>query len=368
MDIGRIKQQVTPLTMWRPDYDPYFDLPWYDDGNYIMDGVRFSSKFGSATTQLWAGSFASVTDDQGSFMAPIIGSRSGLNARISTTDLIASKAEPFGIIQPGGVYASENAGLHIGVPIGHIGEIGASIIDFSARTEAVDAVAGSEPNEVVYGGNFKLNPIGRFHVEGEYAKSVEQTTITQGAPVPNDDNNAYRAQVGWGTGGLDATVGGYYIDPRFAAPGYWAKIGNWYNPTNVEAYFARVAYDKNKLSAYVQGDALEGARNRDIITIDDRVYRVKGGVGYKFNKTFNLSADYEGVQFELPSDGLGTGRPIEQFLTFGAGVKLSGNTFLKVAYQIINVQDDKGVLNGVAPTGFNTSNASVITTQLAVHF
>ena len=31
--VGRYKNQVTPLTYYRPDTDAYFDLPWYDDGN-----------------------------------------------------------------------------------------------------------------------------------------------------------------------------------------------------------------------------------------------------------------------------------------------------------------------------------------------
>jgi len=355
LDVGRIKEQLTPLTMWRPDYDPYFDLPWYDDGAYVMDGLRISSKFGSATTQVWAGSFASVVTDQVGFStAPLLGGVSN------------------------GVRASETAGLHVAVPVGHMGEVGVSLMDFSANRS--DISVNSEVTQlVVYGANFKLKPIGRFTVEGEAAKSVEQQTITSGAPgVPNDANNAYMAQVGWGSGGLGINAGYLYVDPDFAAPGYWAKLGNFYNPTNIGDVFARASYSKNKLSATIQGDMIEGVRNRysdledpTLPGISDRIYRYKGGIGYKFNKTWNLSVDYEAVQIDLSNKATGDGflvtKPLEQFLTFGAGVNLSGNTTLKVAYQIISASDQNG-FSLLVPTGAPTSNANVFTTQLAVHF
>jgi hypothetical protein len=409
MDIGRIKQQNTPLTMWRPDYDPYFDLPWYDDGNYIMDGVRLSSKFGSASTQIWAGTFSnSLTDSVGQTLAPRILPvvRNGANPLTGNYYAAATSTNPnpaglgfwpLGLATAGSAAANENAGLHINVPIGHIGEVGLSLIDFNTADGVV-------PNELVYGVNFRVNPAGRFHLEGEAAKSVFQDGIGTGAPgAPNDSNNAYRAKIGWASGGLDATFGFSYIDPNFAAPGYWDKIGNWYNPTNVMGPFVKIAYTKNKLSAVAQADALEGARNRyftggennPITTTDqaggfgigDRLYRGKAGVSYRFNKTVNLSIDYEAVVYRLtqgasaaetltdPSTGLPyiapvqVSHPLEQFLTFGLGVNVSGNTDLKFGYQLINLADDYGAFGTANPAfGNSTSNASVFTTQLAVHF
>jgi hypothetical protein len=278
-----------------------------------------------------------------------------------------------------------------------MGEVGLSLIDFNTASGVV-------PNELVYGVNFKVNPVGRFHVEGEAAKSVFQDGIATGAPgAPNDSNNAYRAKIGWASGTIDASLGFTYIDPDFAAPGYWDKIGNWYNPTNVMGPGIKIAYSKNKLSAMAQADALEGARNRyltggennPITTLDqaggfgigDRLYRGKAGVSYKFNKTFNLSIDYEVVSFRLtegasvaetlinPATGAAyippvqVSHPLEQFLTFGAGINLSGNTDLKIGYQIINLGDDYAAFGTSNPAfGNSTSNASVFTTQLAVHF
>lgn len=51
LELGRFKNELTPLTYFRPDTDVYFNLPWYDDGAYVEDGFKLTSKFGSATTR-----------------------------------------------------------------------------------------------------------------------------------------------------------------------------------------------------------------------------------------------------------------------------------------------------------------------------
>jgi hypothetical protein len=372
LDVGRIKEQVTRLTMWRPDWDPYFDLPWYDDGAYTMDGVRLTSKIGSATTQLWAGSFSSVTDDKGSINAPLIGSSKGLVGFTHNAYNASLAYWPAGLPTPGVVPANECAGLHINAPIGNSVEVGATLIDFSASQASVAAIEGAggtaPSNVVVYGGNFKYKATPRLTVEGEYAKSVQQNTITQGDGLPNDDNNAYLAAINWGSGGLNATAGTLYVDPRFCAPGYWAKLGNWYNGTNVDVGFARLEYGRGKLNTYMEADMIEGARNRypaGGLGIGDRAYGYKGGLSYKVNKIFSLSADYDAALFAFcdstTHNGFATSKPIMQFITLGAGFSLSGNTVLKVAYQMINLSDQNDFFGADASAG-------VFTTQLAVHF
>jgi hypothetical protein len=371
MDVGRIKQQVTPLTMWRPNWDPYFDLPWYDDGAYVMDGVKLTSKIGSVTSQVWAGAFNSVTDNQGNFMAPLIGSSKGLTG-YNPSPFAAPLGGWPSLCTPGVVPASETAGLHVTTTIGHCAEIGATLIDFSANRAAVtsvDTAGGTAPeNLVVYGLNFKFAPAGHFMLTGDFAKSVSQDTITQGDGLPNNDNNAYLVIANYGSGGLIGTAGTLYVDPRYAAPGSWAKVGTWYNGTNVDVGFARVDYRKKKLSAYVGADMIEGARDRyagEGLGIGDRAYDYKGGVAYRINKTWSLTTDYEALLADFcektTQNGFATTKPSEQFLTFGAGVNLSGNTVLKVAYQIINLSDQNNMFG-------SSANANVITTQLAVHF
>jgi len=366
LTVGRYKNQVTPLTFWRPDYDAYFDLPWYDDGNYVQDGVKFSSKFGSATTSIWAASYSSTTSSSlGTLNQPMFGTVEGPR--------FASGFKPFGITGfSGQLPATQSAGLHIGVPLFRWGEIGLTLIDMSAG-----AVPGSivpYNNMVVYGANLKLNPIGRWRFSAEAAKSVTQKGIDTADGLSNEDNNAYLANVGWGSGGFDIGAGYQYIDPRFSAPGYWNKIGNWYNPTNVRGPFVRIGYTFNRdLSVHLGGDFLEGARNRNYagtggLSVSDNLQRVNAGVKWRINRLFDLGADYEGVFWDLSPGSSLTGansKPVEQYLTFGVGYNLTSNTVLKAAYQIINFQDVGGGFTGVPGA---SSNASVFTTQVAVRF
>jgi hypothetical protein len=377
--VGRYKQQVTPLTMYRPDYDAYFDLPWYDDGNYVQDGFKLSTKFGSVVSSIWTGSSSSVVlDGAGAVLnAPLVGAT-------SVGSPFGAFGKPIGLVNLGQTAAAQNTGLHIGIPILKTAELGLTLIDFShgnlgATGFSQDGTPVPFDNVIVYGADLKVNPIGRLTINAEASKSVTQQGLSNGDGQNNEDNNAYLLNLGYNTGPLTAQAGYQYIDPRFQAPGYWNKIGNWYNPTNVRGPYARVGYNFTKVvSGYLGADYLEGARNRpDTLgaggtgfTIGDNIYRVTGGLKFHLNKVVSLNAGYEGVMYDLsPGTSLSgvRSRPTEQYITLGAGLTLTPNTVLKLAYQI-GSSDDQG--GGFSPTvGTNGhSNFSTITTSLGVHF
>ncbi len=373
--VGRYRHQVTPLTMYRPDYDAYSDVPWYDDGNYVQDGVKLTSKFGSVSSSLWTGSSTSVVLDAAGelFNSPLVGSFAGSNP-------FGAFGKPIGLVNLGQIPSSQNSGVHLGLPLAKFGELGLTMIDFASNNgqKSFTGVASPFNNVVVYGANLKVNPIGRLTVNAEASKSVTQVSFDRGDGQSNEDNNAYTLNVGYNSGAVHAQAGYQYIDPRFQAPGYWNKIGNWYNPTNVRGPFVRLGYNfTDKLQGHLGADYLEGARNRPAIagsgatglTIGDNIYRVTGGVKFHLSKVVTLSGDYEGVMYDLgPKTSLSgfRSRPTEQYITVGAGLNLTGNTVLKLAYQLIS-SDNQGF-------GFNSgfdgghSNANVFTGSLGVHF
>jgi len=366
LTVGRYREQNTPLTFYRPDYDAYFNLPWYDDGNYIQDGFELKSKFGSATTKVFGGSFSSVTGNGfGSvFSTPGVGSAQAQSTRSPWF------GTPFG---PNAMVPGQVVGFHGGIPLFKYGEIGLSVLDFSSTSGGANA--GNIGNVIVYGANVKLNDIGRLQISGEASKSVTQRTFTDGDGRSNEDNNAFLVNVGYNSGPIRASLGYQYIDPRYAAPGYWNKIGNWYNPTNVQGPSGRISYQFNdKLAFNIGGDWLSGARNRPGVgnfTMGSNVTRGIAGVKYHFTKQFEMSADYEGDFWDMSRAISASGlraKPVEQYITVGAGLNLTGNTVLKLAYQIVNVQDAGGGF-GIAPgIPGGTVNGSVFTTQVAVHF
>lgn len=375
LTVGRFKNSITPLTYYRPDTDAYFDLPWYDDGNYIEDGFKLESRFGSARTLLFAGSYQTTTSSSvptSTINSPLVGAVYGFNGDL----LNGNPRKPFGLVPSRGqIAATQSAGLHVGVPIARIGELGVTLVDFTGNATGTGFAAGVPFNNVVlYGANFRLNQIGHFTFNAEGAKTVTQNGISNTDGNYNEDNNAFTLNAGYKSGPLGVEAGYQYIDPRFAAPGYWNKIGNWYNPTNVQGPFARVNYNFNHaLVGFLGGDYYAGARNRANWSTGSSVARGTAGVKYTINRLVTLGGQYEGVFYDytagLVSGNLGGGRskPVEQYITINAGLNLASNTVLKLAYQIIS--DNGGNLGGgVSQSGLNYSNASVFTTQLAVHF
>jgi hypothetical protein len=167
LELGRFKNELTPLTYYRPDADVYFNLPWYDDGQYVEDGFKLTSKFGSATTQIFAGSYTDLTTNTGGI---------GINAPIVGT------ANSAGIGNP--TFANQSAGLHVALPLFKMGEVGLTLLDFS-DTPTTTGGAGFG-NEVIYGANVRLNPIGRFMISAEAAKSVTQADISHGDGSSNE--------------------------------------------------------------------------------------------------------------------------------------------------------------------------------------
>ncbi len=404
LTIGRFKNSNTALTYARPYTDAYFDLPQYSDNQYVGDGLKFESRFGSARTSLWVTSYDSTATTSGALLnAPLVGSSNpfsrhqiggivnnqfgggglgqfGLNGFNGFNGLngfngFGNAAPNSGLVSDRQqIQSTQGAGIHVGVPLFRLGELGLSLLDFgsSGLNNVNPALNVGYSNVVVYGANLTLRPIGRIGINLEGAKSVTQRGVFNIDTQNNDDNNAYIGNLTYASGPLNVKLAYQYIDPRYAAPGYWNKIGNWYNPTNIQGPSGTIGFKANNaLSAYIGGGYYTGARNRPgNLTMGSSITQGKAGVKFNVNKYFNVGLDYEGVIYDLSSAVGGIagrrGKPVEQYITLGLGANLTSNTTFKVAYQLINQQEvGSTYLNG---NGTATSNASVFTTQLAVHF
>ena len=168
-----------------------------------------------------------------------------------------------------------------------------------------------------------MNPIGRINISGEVAKSVTSATFNSASGLSNDDDNAYNLHLSYKSKGLGVLAGYQYIDPRYAAPGYWDKIGSIYNPTNVQGPYARLSYGFTpKLDATFGGEYLAGARNRggaglggfagvptgtSGLTMGSSIGKAEIGLKYHLNKTVHLSADYEGDFYNISGAQTGSG-------------------------------------------------------------
>jgi hypothetical protein len=288
-----------------------------------------------------------------------------------------------GSLDPGSsAIAGQVFGIHGGVPLARNSELGVTVLDFAASGDGINASGLSlrgapAGNVAVYGANVRLNPYGRFAFSGEAAKSVTQHGFDLGDD--SDENNAFLLNLGYNSGALKATAGYQYYDPQYAAPGTWAKIGGWYNPTNVQGPFTRLGYRfSDRANANVGVDYLTAARNRPGFggfTQGSSVVRGLASMKYHLSKQFELTADYEGVLYDMSGAISASGlraRPVEQYITFGAGLNLTGNAVLRLAYQIINIQDASNGFglssSGGTSSGGSSTSSSVFTTQFSVHF
>ncbi len=361
--LGRFGEKLTPLTYFRPNHDVYFNLPWYQNFEWIQDGIKYTHKFGSATTQVFAGSYQTVTTTATGVLInqPVAGALFGPRA------LSSAKVE--GAAARGAMPATQVMGLHIDVPIGKVMDLGLTAIDLGGN----NVISPTTPfnNVTVYGVNFKLHHIGPVAINGEVAKSVTQASLSTGAVgLSNDDNNAFWLNAAYKLYGANIALGYKYIDPRFQSAGTWDKVGNWFSPTNIQGPYATVSFKLfHKLGVSLGGKFYSGARNRVYgpglgFTMGSNIGDATAGLTYSCSKKLQFLASYEGVFYNLAGSVSATGtrsHPIEQYITLGANLNLAGSTSLNLAYQIIANSGDGGF-------GTSGSNANMLTSQVQLKF
>jgi len=189
--------------------------------------------------------------------------------------------------------------------------------------------------------------------------------------VNSSMNNAFWAMLGYTTEKLSVSAGYKYVDPMYYAPGYWDKVGNWFNPTNIQGPTFRAKYDfSENFGMHVGGCFVWGARtvSPSAITTSDEVHRILAGFRWDLSKNFQTTLDWEGVYWALDlgaggREGVGKVHPTEHYFTIGTGYALTENTKLKLGYQVGDV-NGKGAMGG----GFPSYNYSAITTQVSVKF
>lgn len=214
---------------------------------------------------------------------------------------------------------------------------------------------------LVYGADLSVRPVPRFALGAAVARSLD-ISGDPGSPLNGD---AYRLNLAYASGPASAEVGYQFVNPLTPDP---SLVG-----LTLQGPFTRFSYKfSNSVRSYIGADFLSAAQpsSGDALSTPfgvSNVYRGSAGVRWRLLPGVNLSADYEGVLYDLSGDfqpGLRHAGPIEQYLTIGAGLNLTRNAILRMAYQITN-QPDGGV---EALNGAQQRTGSVFTTELAVHF
>lgn len=378
LTIGRLPFQVSPLTFWKPDVDSYFANPIVDDGQYRMDGFTLGTKVGSLGVQAFAGTFKTVLGTQstgGVYNAPIAGAASP--AVFGSKPVGIAVDNPLVLAQVGGVAVT--LPLKVGQEGSHlraVGLLGTGSPSYWYWDTAASPTTSKATNVAVLGADTKLNLSENVSVEGAWSKSMTGGGYGQGrdiANIVNSYNNAFLGKLGYKTGNLGLTAGYKYIDPMFYAPGYWGRLGNWINPTNIQGPMVKLDYEFSPAFAMsAGGDFLTSARNwasAGTLGKDDEIHRVQVGLRWAISDAFETSVDWEGVYWKLATmsrETYGKVHPVEHYITLGTGYELNDTTKIKLGYQI-GQWNGKGFLTGGAGSGTGY-NYNTFTTQVSVKF
>ncbi|MEP6753941.1 MAG: S-layer homology domain-containing protein [Chthonomonadales bacterium] len=369
IDIGRIPIKGTSLTFYRPDTDKYFDNPFVDDGMYRIDGANLTTNFGKTNFQLFGGLNKSVTATDGFLVnSPIAGA--------STPYIFGAMAygpgtnvKPFGQPNQGQMLVDQTYGANLTTPFtlfDHSGNFRVGALGL-VSSDPINPYSGFS-NVFVPSAGFNFNLCVHSQISGEWAKSITGTGRFN--TVNPYENNAFLFNGKYSSGPVSINAGYKYIDPLFYAPGYWGRIGNWINPTNIQGPTVRAAFDFTPtFEAHVEGDFFSAARNRApaSLGVDDDIHRIIAGLQWDVRSNTQATIDWEGVYWNLANSrfgGSGSVHPTENYLNLGVTFKPSNQVDVKFLTQFGNY-NGHNALN--TPAGFKY-NFNTFTGSVAVKF
>jgi hypothetical protein len=191
---------------------------------------------------------------------------------------------------------------------------------------------------------------------------IPTASIIPASNVIVGDNNGFNLSLRYNSGSIGVLGGYQYLDPEYDGP--WNRIGAISNLTNGQGPYLRINYTLNPKAQFQLGSGVSTA-----FGTRDYVGTLSAGMQYKLWRFASLTADWQGVYWDLSSATSGLGgeaHPFESYINLGTGINLRGNAMLKMGYQIGSFGNFSG-LGGLGPSGSGqTYNA--FTTQLNIRF
>lgn len=373
LTLGRVGVEVGPYTLCKIEPDVYFKNP-FDGSKFYGDGVKMTTKFGSVDTDVFAVQFSSVRGTNGGALNSPIAGVYPLGGSVLST------AKPIGLAPDGAALMLDQiAGISLGLNLKEgLGIKGGTLKlnalagtgEGASSTLPAEAsrAAGTFPNSIV----ILSSELGLTINDNLAFKANWSMTNAGGSRFGSNNaskNNAFDAVFDYNSGKLGASAGYKYIDPYFYAPGYWGRIGNWINPTNVQGPLVNLSYEfAPHFGLSFGGNYWTPARNTGGLASDGtEIWQAKAGVKWEISKSLSTTLDWEGVYYNIslaPFDGTGKVYPTEHYITIGAGYKLTNATALNLAYQVGTFAGHGFLTSG----GLGNYNYNAITGSVAVKF
>ena len=374
--VGRFGEQLTPYTFKAIDPDSYASTPETSTGDVSVDGGTVGFTAGQVGITAFAGKESPISN------ATLAAGLDGGFAR-SGQYLPGSVYSQGGIVTPVDQFVDQAAGLRATFGTPDTYTIG--VTGLLARVDTLSGVAPTDPrygtpynNLLVYGADYNglipgLEKTG-LTFDGEVAVSATGYNSSFSSVDSTKGNEAYKAELGYGSGPLTLKGGYQDVYADYAAPGSWGKVGSWTNPTNIDGPLGSASYTLSpsiKLvadGAYYNGQYNVGTASP--LGKNDHVGDFDIGLKSALTSAYSLDLGYEYVQWDLKNNqGLlnTNGKPTEQYITLGIGHPINKNSDVRLAYQIIDYKSDGTDFEG-GPGNTGNAVGGVATTQFDFKF
>lgn len=341
LTVGRYENQVSPFILWRNDNDRYVNISAYDNGNYSTDGAKLATSFGNLSLGLFAGKNNTVKSND-------------------ITNLVNGEFQA--IDNKNNLDIDQSAGVTLGYEFNDNISLNAAYAAFGYQPQIVGNRPVATNRLEAFGGGLKVNNlIGGISVYADFAQSDLNKNDVQ---KENTQNYAISAGAGYAINdNLKLSAGYLEVQPNFAAPGSWGRVGSITSPRGVKGASADINWTAGKLGLGLHGGWYETIRTTAGTPAKlDNLTHVLAKLSYAVNNNLNLGLDYETVVWNQRNLGY---NPTQSFITFNSSLNLAENTALRLLYQVVDVQSASS--NAASIFG-SAGTSGVAITQLSVKF
>ncbi|MBX3118402.1 MAG: S-layer homology domain-containing protein [Fimbriimonadaceae bacterium] len=362
--MGRLGHQVGSYFMKRPDNTPYFRSEYWDNGDWYFDGAILDFKLGNADLTVFGGRQSDRFTTSGIDINPMAAGRSGHSYQG------AGDTRPRGYGSNGfNIFVDQHLGFTADLPLGQNGNLQLNYLIFDSNSTT--SLIGSSDvfnRVVVFGGDFNWKVNDRMKLNAGYSQS---NLMENGTTRLDEDNSAWWAKLKYDGGRWNGYVGYRSIDPQFAAPGDWGRVGIWWNPTDVQGFMAGIGFDlSSSTKVHFGGQWYTG---RDVmladgggLTQDDKLRVLSASLKHRLSSSWNLMLGAECVEWDLNAF---SEKPRESWYRFGLSHDMGNHSKLSFMWEMSDY-------NGKGVTGFNPFSGSsdsratggFLTTQISIRF
>ena len=376
--VGRVGHQAGAYTFKRIDNTPYYSSPYFDDGNFYFDGGLLNFNWGSAGLNVYGGRTSNRNTVNGVDLNPISAGQS-VHVFEPGGDTGNNPDRPRGIAN-GELTIDQILGATLNIGLSDKGKLNLNYLIGDSYTTVGLNNGGSADRVVVFGGDASFKA-GMFNLYGGYSQS---NLLLGDSNVVDEDNAAWWVGAGFGGEKWGLDFGYRQIDPLFAAPGSWGRIGIWWNPSDIEGFWAKGHLnltDALKLhgsAEFYNGSDTDIAGSIGLLE-DDEITSFKINLSYEAGNNVTFWAGAEMVHWDLVAraaprgtgGGFLGGETDERWYDVGVKYRMNDNSWWSIRWQISDY-DGKGT-SGMNPfpsffSSSTTAKGGYITSTLGIKF